>query len=282
MKVYAAMNAVMRDLATQGVGKDRRNKDQGFNFRGIDDCMNALSPLLVTHGLVILPRFQKHEHCERLSKNGGFLSDVFVQGEFDIVAVEDGSKHTVTTFGQGMDSADKSTNKAMSGCLKYAVIMSFMIPTEGVLDEGDFETPHVATQEKSAPPQPAKPQAPKPQAAAPAPKQAAAADEPAKKGDAGAATAEPTPNRVKPIAVELPDNEEQQNSAWRVENCLPLWVEGIELAEDDATLRGIFAAAYAWAGTMTEQAIQRNMRAAVKASYDKRKEMLASYAKGQS
>lgn len=43
-----------------------------------------------------------------------------VKAEFDFVATEDGSKHTVVTYGEAMDSGDKATNKAMSIAYKYA------------------------------------------------------------------------------------------------------------------------------------------------------------------
>jgi len=54
-----------------------------------------------------------------------------VQVEFDLVCAEDGSKHTIATIGEAMDSADKATNKAMSAAYKYACIQAFCIPTEG-------------------------------------------------------------------------------------------------------------------------------------------------------
>ena len=54
--VYKAISAVAKDMSEVGISKDKRNQQQGFQFRGIDDVYNALSPALVKHGLVILPR----------------------------------------------------------------------------------------------------------------------------------------------------------------------------------------------------------------------------------
>ena len=57
MKVYHAINKVQADLARVGISKARTNSQgAGYKFRGIDDVFNALSPLLATHGLCILPR----------------------------------------------------------------------------------------------------------------------------------------------------------------------------------------------------------------------------------
>ena len=44
MKVYQAIAYVMRDMSAEGISKDRRNQQQNYNFRGIDDVYNALSP----------------------------------------------------------------------------------------------------------------------------------------------------------------------------------------------------------------------------------------------
>jgi len=132
MKVYQAINAVQAELAKIGITKDRRNtQGSGYNFRGIDDVYNVVSPLLAKHGLCILPRVLARECVERAAKSGAALFYVTVEVEFDFVSAEDGSKHTVKTFGEAMDSGDKATNKAMSAAYKYAAFQAFAIPTEG-------------------------------------------------------------------------------------------------------------------------------------------------------
>lgn len=131
MKVYKAINAVQADLARDGITKERRNQQQGYNFRGIDDVYNALAPLLAKHGLCVLPRILSRDCVERQTQKGGVLFYVTVEAEFDFVSSEDGSKHTVRTYGEAMDSGDKATNKAMSAAYKYAAFQAFAIPTEG-------------------------------------------------------------------------------------------------------------------------------------------------------
>lgn len=145
MKVYQAINAVQSDLASIGITKSRRNtQGSGYNFRGIDDVYNTISPLLAKHGLCILPRVLSRECVERSSKSGGALFYVTVEAEFDFVSSEDGSKHIVKTFGEAMDSSDKATNKAMSAAYKYAAFQAFAIPTEADNDADAF-TPEIAT-----------------------------------------------------------------------------------------------------------------------------------------
>ena len=143
MEVYKAINKVQAALAKEGISKDRKNSQQGYSFRGIDDVFNALSPLLAEHGLCILPRMLSRTCEERTTAKGGILFYVTVEAEFDFVAASDGSKHTVKTYGEAMDSGDKATNKAMSAAYKYAAFQAFAIPTEGDND-ADSHTHEVA------------------------------------------------------------------------------------------------------------------------------------------
>ena len=149
MKVYQAIAEVAAELATRGISKDSRNQAQGFNFRGIDAVYNALAPLLAKHKLCILPRCISRECVERTNSKGNALFYVTVQAEFDLVSAEDGSKHTVSTFGEAMDSGDKATNKAMSAAYKYAAFQAFCIPTEETSIDADAEAHEVRAQPDS-------------------------------------------------------------------------------------------------------------------------------------
>lgn len=141
--VYQAIVKVSQALAQDGVTKSRSNAQQGYKFRGIDDVLNALSPMLTSAGLVILPRCTERNVVERQTKSGGALFYTTLKVDFDFIAASDGSIHTVTTYGEAMDSGDKSTNKAMSAAYKYAAIQAFCIPTEGDND-ADSQTHEVA------------------------------------------------------------------------------------------------------------------------------------------
>lgn len=153
-KVYAAINAVQRDIGKIGISKDTENKHQHFMFRGIDAVYGAISPLLAAHRLVIVPRYTAREVTQHKSSSGGTLFYVVVKGDFDFVSCEDGSKHTASTFGEAMDSGDKATNKAESAAYKYVCFQTFCIPTEG--DNDAEATTHDLKQPSSAASAPAK------------------------------------------------------------------------------------------------------------------------------
>ena len=144
-KVYAAIAAVMRGVGAEGVSKARKNDQQGYMFRGIDDVYNALSGVLSAAGLCILPRVKSRTVTERATQKGGVLFYVVLDMDFDIVCAEDASVHTVSVVGEAMDSGDKATNKAMSAAFKYACMQVFCIPTEGNPD-ADQTTHDVAPQ----------------------------------------------------------------------------------------------------------------------------------------
>jgi hypothetical protein len=146
LAVYKAIERVMADLGKIGISKDKRNQQQGFNYRGVDDAMNALNPLLAKHGLLILPRVLKRETMERQSKSGGALFCVVLEVEYDFIATSDGSTKVVgPVVGEGMDSGDKASNKAMSIAYKYACFQAFCIPTEVTAIEADAEGHSVLT-----------------------------------------------------------------------------------------------------------------------------------------
>lgn len=150
MKVYQAINAVQSELAKVGITKSRTNQQGAtYKFRGIDDIFNTISPMLAEHKLCILPRVIARECVERQTSAQKAIFYVTVEVEFDFVSTEDGSKHTVKTFGEAMDMSDKATNKAMSAAYKYAALQAFAIPTEG--DNDSENNTHEVTPRQSAP-----------------------------------------------------------------------------------------------------------------------------------
>ena len=137
MHVYEAIAAITASLSKVGIAKGRKTQQGGgasFAFRGIDDVLNALSPLLAENKLCIFPRITNRATVERQTKSGGALFYTTVDAEFDFVSAVDGSKHTAATIGEAMDSGDKSTNKAMSIAFKYCVFLTFCVPIEGTPD----------------------------------------------------------------------------------------------------------------------------------------------------
>lgn len=135
--IFETIEAVMAEIGS--IGKDSRNQKQNFMYRGIDAVMNALSPALIKHKLFVVPEVLNQRREERQSANGGNLIYSICTIKYTFYA-EDGSFVSATVVGEGMDSGDKATNKAMSVAFKYACFQVFCIPTEEMQDP-DAETP---------------------------------------------------------------------------------------------------------------------------------------------
>jgi len=138
--IYKAMVSVGAELSKIGISKDRRNDQQHFAFRGIDDAMNVVSPIFAKYGVVFIPHYHDYPDVERVTGKGATLIYSKVRGEFTFISSTDGSYVTTTTFGVAMDSGDKAMNKAMSAALKYALLQTFLVPTQAT-EDADATTP---------------------------------------------------------------------------------------------------------------------------------------------
>lgn len=137
--IYESIHAVMEEIGA--IGKQKRNVQQGFMYRGIDDVMNALNPALINHHMFIVPEVLEHQREERQTIKGGNLIYSVCQVKYTFYA-EDGSHIETVVIGEGMDSGDKASNKALSAAFKYACFQVFCIPTEEMIDgdAGNYET----------------------------------------------------------------------------------------------------------------------------------------------
>ena len=112
-------------------------------YRGVDAVMNALNPVLTANHVFCVPEVLEQHREERQTRNGGNLIYSILKMCYTLYA-EDGSSVSATVIGEGMDSADKSSNKAMSVAYKYAMFQIFSIPTEEMADP-DADTPPDST-----------------------------------------------------------------------------------------------------------------------------------------
>ena len=129
--IYKKIIEVMADI--NAIGKDRRNQQQGFQFRGIDDVMNELHSSLAKCGVFILPNVLEETRTTGKTSRGGDMFYTRLKINFGFYA-EDGSHVDAVVIGEAMDTGDKASNKALSIGLKYAMLQVFCIPTE---DEKD-------------------------------------------------------------------------------------------------------------------------------------------------
>lgn len=155
-QIYAAISAAMADISA--IAKDKYNQQQDFKFRGIDDVMNALKPILTKNKIFTVPQVLEQTREIKVTAKGGELRYSLLKIAFRFYAT-DGSFIEAVTLGEGMDSGDKASNKAMAIAYKYALFQVFCIPTEEMTDpDGEsYETKH-ETETQKKPEQPQQPQ----------------------------------------------------------------------------------------------------------------------------
>lgn len=150
--IYKKIIEVMADI--NAIGKDRRNQQQGFQFRGIDDVMNELHGSLAKCGVFVLPNVLAETRTTGKTARGGDMFYTRLKINFGFYA-EDGSHVDAVVIGEAMDTGDKASNKALSIGLKYAMLQVFCIPTEDEKDP-DASSPQPAAGTMQQQPQPAK------------------------------------------------------------------------------------------------------------------------------
>lgn len=142
MNIYEAITGIMNE--GYAIGKEKRNQQQGFMYRGIDDVMNVFQPLLAKYKVFIVPEVVEQLREDRQTSKGGNLIYSVMKMRYTFYA-EDGTSVSAVVVGEGMDSGDKASNKAMAVAMKYAMFQVFCIPTEEMTD------PDATTPEKSLP-----------------------------------------------------------------------------------------------------------------------------------
>ena len=153
--IYKKIIEVMADI--NAIGKDRRNQQQGFQFRGIDDVMNELHSSLAKCGVFVLPNVLEETRTTGKTARGGDMFYTRLKIKFGFYA-EDGSHVDAVVIGEAMDTGDKASNKALSIGLKYAMLQVFCIPTEDEKDP-DAVSPQPAAGTMQQQPQQKKPSA---------------------------------------------------------------------------------------------------------------------------
>lgn len=140
LPIAEALPAVRRDFS--GIAKAQQNKEHNYKFRGIEDILTTIGPLLGKHGLTFLPSVLERIAEQRATRSGGTLWTVHLHVRWRIMAA-DGSFVETDAWGEGTDVSDKATNKAMTSAFKFMLGQVFSI--------GDDATDTDQTSEESSP-----------------------------------------------------------------------------------------------------------------------------------
>jgi len=125
--VHIAWIRVMRDV--KAVRKDKvadiKTEKGGyrFNFRGIDQVLNAVGPALRRHGVTVLPIGIE------LTRSGGRMTESLVKVSYEITGPMGDTKH-VASAGEGLDVGERGLAKALTTAYRNMLIVALTIPTD--------------------------------------------------------------------------------------------------------------------------------------------------------
>lgn len=140
-KVYGCIADIIKEVGA--IAKSRTNTAQHFQFRGIDEILDRMSPLLAKHRCFLTPEILNFEQTDRPTKSGGNQTFSKVTVRYRLYA-DDGSNVSLDVVGEAQDTADKSAAKAQSVAFKIACITLFCIPINDEMPDPDADEPEPA------------------------------------------------------------------------------------------------------------------------------------------
>jgi hypothetical protein len=129
--IHVLIGRVLRDLPAVGKGSTAPQGMGGYSFRGIDDTLNALNPILSKHGVFFIPLVEKRRDSDRQTGKGGTLWMVSLRVRYRFYGPA-GDYLDAVVEGEGSDSGDKATQKALTAAMKYMLFQVFAISTKEV------------------------------------------------------------------------------------------------------------------------------------------------------
>lgn len=129
-KLVEAMKSI------DAVEKRGRNQQQGYNFVKSADVANEVRLALASQGIAFSYSVVSERFWDSTTKSGNiqFFCSLLINVTFTDSA--SGESISCQSIGWGADSQEKAPYKAMTGALKYALRMNFLIPDESDPEEG--------------------------------------------------------------------------------------------------------------------------------------------------
>lgn len=151
--LYKKMHAVMSETKSL-----ERDKEVGYGrnaYKAISESnvLNEIKPLFKKHGLIIFPiSVDVVDRVDTFITKDGESSRLMTQviPKWKIVDVESGESEVITSIGNGVDTQDKASGKAMTYALKVALQKTFML-FSGEDSDNDFSDDITRSQTKQSP-----------------------------------------------------------------------------------------------------------------------------------
>lgn len=126
-KLVSKLAEVMKQV--KYIQKNGFNSFNKYKYATEADVNEKIREVLAEQNVIMIPNMKSHAVREHTNRSGKTEYIVTVEVEFTFMDGETGETITFTQYGEGQDSGDKGTYKAMTGAQKYALMKAFMIPT---------------------------------------------------------------------------------------------------------------------------------------------------------
>lgn len=132
--IREALQAIRAEIGP--VGKHGRNEEAGYDFRSLDDIVDACSEAFQRHGVLTVPNITKAEY-----RHVGSLTQAFLHITYAFEGLN-GDKVEAHVIGEAASHSDKATNAAMSAAYKYALVQVLMIRS-AAMEDSDRHQPQI-------------------------------------------------------------------------------------------------------------------------------------------
>lgn len=124
--IYKKIGDILKEI--EPVTKDKKNTQQNYNFRGIEQAVDMLSPILAKHGVFPTTENIESISSEAVQSKSGSAGYHYVNRYTFHFHAEDGSFVKTMADGEAIDYGDKSSNKAYSTAYREALWKLFIVP----------------------------------------------------------------------------------------------------------------------------------------------------------
>jgi hypothetical protein len=128
--ISAAQSIVLTLQKVKAVGKDSKNQQQGFNYRGIDAVVNAVNPVLAEVGGFIVGEAISTDYEAFTTAAGKAATSVRLTAKYSWYGTDGGAPVVGIVSSEANDLADKATAKAWSVALRTFLLQTLMLPTD--------------------------------------------------------------------------------------------------------------------------------------------------------
>jgi hypothetical protein len=144
--IQEAMLAIYNEV---GYVQKERSDNLNYTFASEKEFIKTLRPVMINNGVTVFVKSMNNIiQTEYTTRSGAVMLRTNIHGVVCFTHVT-GSFIDVESYGEGADSGDKSTNKAMTDLYKYALRQTFMIETGDDPDK-DASEPGTGTPAKAS------------------------------------------------------------------------------------------------------------------------------------